>query len=59
MIAELEQGNTNTYVGLKDGSLLPPLPIADDELAMNEEKNLPTLSLAQQFNLAINTMDSL
>lgn len=59
MIAELEQGVTDTYVGLVDGSLLPPSPFTDEEFVLDEEESPPELTLAETFNFAANSTESL
>ncbi len=59
MIAELEEGVTDTYVGLVDGSLLPPSIFADDESTFDEDEIPPDLSLAQTFDRKANATESL
>ncbi|MEA3336701.1 MAG: alpha/beta hydrolase [Chloroflexota bacterium] len=59
MIAELEQGVTDTYDGLMDGSLLPPSPFDDEEFVLDEEESPPELTLAETFNFAANSTESL
>ena len=59
MISELEQGVTGTYVGLVDGSLLPPSPFADNEFTADEEENPQELTPAESFNMTANSTESL
>ena len=68
MIAELEQGVTDTYAGLSGGSLLSSSSGADEELVFEkdepvagggEEESAPDMTPAATFNLAAYTMESL